>query len=134
MSASGDGSDPRRGEISPEEREAFRRRAVEIGKRVGEVKARKAPAESGGAGLAGSGLAQAFRFAVELVVGVGVGGFVGWALDRQLGTGPWLLVLGIMLGFAAGLLNVIRAAQRSQLKATATQGPVPPIRDDEDDR
>jgi ATP synthase protein I len=134
MSASGDGSDPRRGEISPEEREAFRRRAVEIGKRVGAVKARKAPAEPTGSGLAGSGLALAFRFAVELVVGVGVGGFVGWALDRQLGTGPWLLVLGIMLGFAAGLLNVIRAAQRSQLKATATQGPVPPIRDDEDDR
>lgn len=134
MSASGDGSDPRRGEISPEDREAIRRRALEIGERLGAVKARKAPAEPTGSGLAGSGLALAFRFAVELVIGVGVGGFVGWALDRQLGTGPWLLVVGIMLGFAAGMLNVIRAAQRSQPRATATQGQVPPIRDDEDDR
>jgi ATP synthase protein I len=134
MSASGDGSDPGRGEISPEDREAIRRRALEIGERLGAVKARRAPAEPTGSGLAGSGLALAFRFAVELVVGVGVGGFVGWALDRQLGTGPWLLVLGIMLGFAAGMLNVIRAAQRSQPRAITTQGPVPPIRDDEDDR
>ena len=133
MSASGDGSDPGRGEISPEDREAIRRRALEIGERLGAVKARRAPAEPTGSGLAGSGLALAFRFAVELVVGVGVGGFVGWALDRQLGTGPWLLVLGIMLGFAAGMLNVIRAAQRSQPRAITTQGPVPPIRDDEDD-
>jgi ATP synthase protein I len=134
MSASGDGSDPGRGEISPEDREAIRRRALEIGERLGAVKARRAPAEPTGSGLAGSGLALAFRFAVELVVGVGVGGFLGWALDRQLGTGPWLLVLGIMLGFAAGMLNVIRAAQRSQPRAITTQGPVPPIRDDEDDR
>lgn len=134
MSASsGDGSDPRRGEISPEDREAIRRRALEIGKRLGAVKARKAPAAPSGAGLAGSGLALAFRFAVELVVGVGVGGVIGWALDRQLGTGPWLLVLCIMLGFAAGMVNVIRAAQQSQPRVATTIRPAPPVRDDEDD-
>ena len=133
MSASGNGSDPRHGEISPEDREAIRRRAAEIGERLGAVKARKAPSEPSGAGLAGSGMALAFRFAVELAVGVGAGGFIGWVLDRQLGTGPWLLVLCIMLGFAAGLLNVIRAAQRSQPRVAATHGPAPPVRDDQDE-
>ena len=112
MSASGNGSDPRHGEISPEDREAIRRRAAEIGERLGAVKARKAPSEPSGAGL---------------------GGFIGWVLDRQLGTGPWLLVLCIMLGFAAGLLNVIRAAQRSQPRVDATHGPAPPVRDDQDE-
>ncbi|HEU5017218.1 MAG TPA: AtpZ/AtpI family protein [Pseudolabrys sp.] len=35
---------------------------------------------------------------------------LGWLLDRWLGTTPWGLVVLVMLGFAAGVLNVMRAA------------------------
>jgi len=33
---------------------------------------------------------------------------VGWLLDRWLGTKPWLLVVGLVLGAAAGLYEFIR--------------------------
>jgi ATP synthase protein I len=69
----------------------------------------------------------------ELLVGVGVGGFIGWALDRQLGTGPWLLVLFFILGFAAGMSNVIRSARIEQNKQQARQLASPSVTDDDED-
>jgi ATP synthase protein I len=40
------------------------------------------------------------------VVGVGL----GWFLDRVAGTSPWGLIVGLLLGFGAGVLNVLRSA------------------------
>lgn len=51
----------------------------------------------------------AYRVMVEMIAGVGVGGFLGWWLDTWLGTTPILLVTLILLGFAAGGLNAYRA-------------------------
>ena len=136
MSSSGKNETPGRGEISPEEREAFRQRSEAIGKRLDAVKTRREPENRSGFGsVDGSAFGKAFRFAAELLVGVGVGGFIGWALDRQLGTGPWLLVLFVILGFAAGVTNVIRGAQQEQRKQQASQLASPSVvEDDEDDK
>jgi F0F1-type ATP synthase assembly protein I len=38
-------------------------------------------------------MGQALRLGMELVAGVAVGGFIGWALDRFLGTAPILMVV-----------------------------------------
>jgi len=57
-----------------------------------------------------SALARGFRLSTELVVGVAVGAFIGWALDRWLGTSPWGMIVFLLLGFAAGVVNVMRAA------------------------
>ena len=46
----------------------------------------------------------------ELVAGVVVGALIGWLLDRWLGISPWGLIVFLLLGFAAGVLNVMRAA------------------------
>jgi ATP synthase protein I len=51
---------------------------------------------------------------VELVVGTGIGGLIGWALDDVFGSKPWLLILFLILGFAAGIMNVVRDANKSQ--------------------
>ncbi len=48
------------------------------------------------------------RVATELVAGVVVGAFMGWVLDRWLGTSPLFLVLMFFLGASAGMLNVWR--------------------------
>jgi ATP synthase protein I len=133
MSAAGKGDSPGRGEISPEQRAAFQKRSDSLGKRLDQVKARRNPPQSGDARARGEAFARAFRFVAELIVGVAVGGFIGWVLDRQLGTAPWLLVLFVTLGFAAGLMNVIRAAQRAQADATATQLATPSVKDDDED-
>ena len=59
-----------------------------------------------------SGLGLAFRIGTELVAGIAVGLGIGWALDRWLGTGPWLMVVFFFLGSAAGILNVWRTMER----------------------
>lgn len=58
------------------------------------------------------------KVGVDLVVGVGVGAGIGWGLDRLLGSEPWLLALFCILGFVAGLMNVIRTANQSFKKPT----------------
>ena len=57
-----------------------------------------------------SGFARGFRLSTELVAGVLVGAFIGWLLDRWLGISPWGMIVFLLLGFAAGVINVIRAA------------------------
>ena len=49
---------------------------------------------------------------IEIIVGVGGGSLLGWALDRWLDTGPFLLIVGFMLGAAAGMLNAFRSMRR----------------------
>ena len=61
-------------------------------------------AEKGGA------LGLAFRVSVEIVSAVAIGVGAGWLLDSWLGTTPWLMVVLVVLGFAAGILNVYRLA------------------------
>jgi ATP synthase protein I len=56
------------------------------------------------------GYARGFRLSSELVAGVLGGALIGWALDRALGMSPWGLIVFLLLGFAAGVVNVIRAA------------------------
>jgi ATP synthase protein I len=57
-----------------------------------------------------SGMARGFRLSTELVAGVLVGAAVGWLIDRALGLSPWGMIVFLLLGFAAGVLNVMRAA------------------------
>jgi ATP synthase protein I len=54
----------------------------------------------------------AYRVMVEMIVGVGVGGFLGWWLDSWLGTAPLLMLALIFLGFAAGAMNAYRAIRQ----------------------
>lgn len=66
------------------------------------------------------GFARAFRLSSEMVAGIIVGGGIGWLLDRAFGTSPWGFIAFFLLGFAAGVLNVMRAAGLSS--GTPPQG------------
>lgn len=57
-----------------------------------------------------SAIGQAFRLSAEFVSGVIAGGIVGWLVDRLFGVSPWGLIICIILGFCAGMLNLLRAA------------------------
>ncbi len=57
-----------------------------------------------------SGYARGFRLSSELVAGVLVGAGLGWLIDRVLGVAPWGLIIFLLLGFVAGVLNVMRSA------------------------
>jgi len=68
---------------------------------------------SGGAGNGSanvSAMARGFRLSSELIAGVLVGAVIGWGFDRLLSTSPWGLIVFFLLGFAAGVINVMRAA------------------------
>ena len=59
-------------------------------------------------------MGSAFRLGTELVAAVVVGTIIGFILDNWFGTKPWLLIIFFFLGAAAGMLNVIKAANRMQ--------------------
>lgn len=58
------------------------------------------------------GLSFAFRLGTELVVSTVVGAFLGYLLDSWLGTRPWIMVVGVLLGSAAGFRSVYQIATR----------------------
>jgi ATP synthase protein I len=45
---------------------------------------------------------------VQLAASVVAGMLLGGYADGKLGTAPWLLIAGIALGFAGGLVNLVR--------------------------
>ena len=62
----------------------------------------------------GSFLGSAFKLGTELVAAVAVGTIIGFILDSWFDTKPWLIITFFFLGTAAGILNVIRTANRMQ--------------------
>ena len=54
----------------------------------------------------------AYAAALSLFAAVASGLIVGWLLDRWLGTRPWLLVSGIVLGAAAGFYEFVRQTSK----------------------
>lgn len=56
----------------------------------------------------------AWRMVVELVAGLGIGFGIGYGLDALFGTKPWLMVLFIFFGLAAGVQTMLRTAREIQ--------------------
>ena len=96
--------------MEDEDRAAEQTRVADLSKRIAEFESRqqeerqhmKAQLPTGGMALAG-------RVTTELVAGVVVGTFIGWAFDNWLGTTPTLMVVFFFIGSAAGMMNVWRA-------------------------
>ena len=59
----------------------------------------------------GSAIGMAYRLSMELVVGILVGGFIGWWLDKWLSTKPIFLLVMLLLGMIAGVVNMLRTAR-----------------------
>jgi len=94
----------------PDDEAALSARLQRLGERLTQV---NRPSENGNGprqATDASGFARGFRLSTELVAGVLVGAGLGWLLDRWLGISPWGLIVFLLLGFAAGVLNVMRAA------------------------
>jgi ATP synthase protein I len=108
--ADGDHDANKSGNRSAEEA-ALSARLRRLGERLDQKGASREP-EAGPSGprTDPSALARGFRLSTELVAAVLVGAFLGWALDKWLGSSPWGMFVFLLLGFAAGVMNVMRAA------------------------
>lgn len=65
---------------------------------------------SGDEAARGSALARGFRLSSELIGSVLAGAAIGWGFDRLLSTSPFGLIVFFLLGFVAGVVNVVRSA------------------------
>jgi ATP synthase protein I len=63
--------------------------------------------KEGAGGVTGYG--QAMKLSSEFIAGIAVGAGLGWGIDKLAGSSPWGLVVFLMLGFVAGVLNVLRS-------------------------
>lgn len=82
-------------------------------KRLAEARAKQREGEPrAGGGGSNSAWGYGFRIATELVGAILVGAAIGYGLDKWWGTSPWLLIVFLMLGFAAGIKNVLSATQK----------------------
>ena len=64
----------------------------------------------------GSSICIAFKLGTELVSAVAAGAIIGFILDNWFDTKPWITIIFFFLGSIAGILNVIKAANRMQEK------------------
>ncbi len=85
----------------PSDRDDFERR----------LNAKLAAREEANAERKPSGWSQGLKFGSEFIGGALTGAGLGFFFDWLFDTLPWGLFVGVMLGFAAGTLNVVRAAQ-----------------------
>lgn len=54
------------------------------------------------------GYSEALKISSEFISAIVVGGILGYLLDLLLPTKPWGMIVFILLGFCAGVLNVLR--------------------------
>jgi len=91
-------------QMTEAERAAFEGRISDLGDRLDKIKAQR------------QADAEADRNA-EMV-----GSAIGYGLDRWLGSTPWLFLLFFVLGFVAGVVNVVRSYERMQTDIAARTG------------
>ena len=67
-------------------------------------------------------LSVGIEFSLSTVIGL-LGG--RW-LDGKLGSDPWLMIVGLLLGVTAGFRSLIRTVKKSQRAAETDQNPHDP--------
>ena len=73
--------------------------------------ARQAEAQRTGVAKPDANYRLGMRVLGELVGAPFGGAVIGFVLDRWLGTGPWLLLVLMFVGFGVGIRNVIRISR-----------------------
>lgn len=81
-----------------------------------------------------TGLSRGLRLGSEFIAAILVGAGIGYLLDLWLGTSPWILLVMVLVGFAAGVLNVTRSAAEMNKAAPPPPGSDLGPGEDDDDR
>ena len=76
--------------------------------------AKAKPREGDDASEMPSYVGYATRFTTDLIGGLLVGALVGYGVDYWFHTNPWFMLVGICLGLAAGIRNMMRTAKEME--------------------
>lgn len=106
-----DNAEAANADISPEEWR--RRRETLAGKLALQREKSNLAASGAGRGSGLTGAAEGMKLASEFVAGILAGAGIGYLFDRILGTSPFGLVVFLILGFVAGVLNVLRSVGKT---------------------
>ncbi len=80
-----------------------------------------------------TGMGRGLRLGTEFIAAILVGAVAGYLLDRWLNTAPWIMLVMLLIGFAAGVLNVVRsAAELNRASPPPPGSDLGPGSDDED--
>lgn len=102
----------------PEEtrEEAIRR----LQQRAGALEARTTQTPRGYGAQAHS---YGYRLLGLLLGGVFIGLGIGWAIDLVAKTGPWGIVIGVLVGFGVSVWMAVRSARQMSAEAAQEWGP-----------
>ncbi|MBV2182929.1 MAG: AtpZ/AtpI family protein [Rhizobium sp.] len=100
--------------------ERRRRLAAELAEKGVETSVEKAADER--AERNRKGYAEAMKLSSEFISAVVVGAILGYLFDRFVGTAPWGMIVLLLLGFCAGVLNVLRTAGKVASPHPADRG------------
>lgn len=85
---------------------------------------------AGGNSGSSEGMNRGIRIGSEFVAAVLVGAVIGYLIDLGLGTSPWAMLIMLMMGFAAGILNVTRVV--AEMNAATAVPSEPKVGSDKD--
>tara|TARA_R110002072_G_scaffold77568_5_gene180699 strand:+ start:495 stop:839 length:345 start_codon:yes stop_codon:yes gene_type:complete len=101
---------PRRDDSTPEPTQHADLR--DLDRRLSAKIAARKPAQDEGPTETGKAWTTAIKLSGDLLAGLFVGGALGWGIDQLAGTAPWVMLVGLLTGFAAGMRNLIRTAKQ----------------------
>lgn len=79
----------------------------ELDRRIAEAKAGQSHGITDAEGRSES---RGWAIGIEFVGAVLVSTFIGWAIDRYAGTAPWVMIVFLLLGFAAGTRRAMKTS------------------------
>lgn len=91
--------------------EGLEDRLERLGSELSEKRAKDAgnAADDARAAESRKGYQVAVKLSSEFIAAIFVGGLLGYLLDTYAGTSPWGMIVLLLLGFCAGVLNVLRS-------------------------
>jgi ATP synthase protein I len=98
--------------MADDREESLEKRRAKLGSelRAKRIEAGEDDAKEASAEASRKGYAEAMKLSSEFISAIVVGALLGYLFDRFVGTAPWGLIVLLLLGFCAGVLNVLRSA------------------------
>lgn len=111
--------------MADDREESLEERRAQLGAKLAtkRIEAGKDEADEARAEVSRKGYAQAMKLSSEFISAIVVGAVLGFLLDRFVikGAVPWGLIVLLLLGFCAGVLNVMRAAGKVSKPSPASR-------------